>query len=156
MNLNAAHVHLMTNHYAIFAALFGIVLLAAGMIAKQTGLRLAAYAVLVSAGFAVIVTYVSGSLAEEGIGHVAGVLESATDAHEQAGKVTLVLVLLSAIAAAYAAWREVRGDARRLVQIAVLVLAAGAFFAGGYTALLGGYIHHPEIRTGAHPARGTE
>lgn len=148
MILNAAHIHLMLNHYPIFAVFFATLLLIFGMRMKQPALRFAAYILFMSAGVLVIVAYLSGSLAEDQIEHVAGVLEQAVDSHEDAGKVTLAVVLLSALAAAYAAWAETRAKLMRGVQTAVVVLGIIGFAAAGYAALLGGYIHHPEVRPG--------
>ena len=148
MTLNAAHLHLMLNHYSIFASFFATLLLCFGLYLKQPGLRFAAYALLISAVPMVIATYLSGSFAEDEIERVAGVMERAVDSHEDAGKVTLAFMLVAGIAATYAAWSEARGTFRRTVQIVVLVFGAGGFCIAGYTALLGGYIHHPEIRPG--------
>lgn len=148
MTLNAAHIHLMTNHYAIFACFFASAMLLYGMFAGHPALRVASYIMYLSAGVMVVVAYVTGGLAEDATEHVAGILRSAIDPHEEAGKVALALVALAALASLYALLREARGSVSRPVQAAVLALGVAGFLAGGYAALLGGYIHHPEIRAG--------
>lgn len=153
MVLNAAHVHLMVNHYPLYAAFFGVALLVAGMVWSERSLRVVALIVLISAGVLVVVTYVTGSMAEDGLEHVAGVMEGAIDGHEDAAKVTLALMLVTALLAGYALRLELRSRASALLQRAVAVLGLAAFISGGYTALLGGEIHHPEIRA-TQPAGG--
>lgn len=147
MNLGPAHLHLMLNHYAIFAALFGAALLLADVRAHARALRLAAYAIVISGAIMVIPTYITGVLAEDAIEGQAGVTEAYVEPHEDVGRIMLFITLLAGAASLVAVIRD-RPEADRAgaIRAAVIVLAIGAFAAGGYTALLGGEIHHPEIR----------
>ena len=117
---NAPHLHLMLNHYPLFAVFFAVALLIAGIALRARALRLAGYVMLCSAAVLAIVVYATGVASEDAVEHLPGVLERAIELHEDVAKGVLTLLFPLASLAAF-----------------------------GYSAQLGGLIHHPEIRGGA-------
>lgn len=147
MVLNAAHLHLMINHYPIFAAFFALVLLLIGVIRRSRVLRVSAYVALVSAAVVVIAVYLTGSMAEGAVEHVPGVLEQALDIHEDVAKISLLAVLVAGVCAAISWMFDQRSaEAPRLLVLLTMLLTLGSLVSLGYTAEVGGEIHHPEIR----------
>lgn len=145
--MNAAHLHLILNHAPLFATLFGLALLGYGWRFESRSVRFAGYIALgVSAVFSVL-TYVSGSAAEDSIERLAGVARSLIDTHEDAAKVSLALALAAGALAVWGWGVEIRlHKIPGRVVAATLAAALLAMISFGYTAFVGGQIHHPEIR----------
>jgi uncharacterized membrane protein len=145
--LNAPHLHLLLNHFPLFATLFGLASLAYGMARKSAHFRVAGYFLLIAGALATVPVYLSGSQSEDVVENLSGVAKSLIDAHEDAATISLAAVLIAGILAAFS-W-YVDGQKTKLsaaasaITLALALVALGSF---GYTALLGGQIHHPEIR----------
>ncbi len=147
MNLGAPHLHLILNHAPLYFALIGAVLLAIDARYPTRVMRMTAYALLIAGAFAAIATFATGTLAEERLEDLPGAAHAFLEPHEDAGRATLIACLLAGVAALTAALREARGAAPSAVlRTIAIVLAFAAFAIGGYAALLGGEIGHPEIR----------
>jgi hypothetical protein len=151
--LNAPHAHLVLNHAPLFTTLFALALLFYGWRWKSRTARLAAYGMLVIAAAATVPVFLSGSASENVVEKMPGVLKSLIDLHEDAARMSLSLIVATGALAA-GAWvveYRVRAVPRALLAF-TFALAALATASFGYTALLGGQIHHPEIRPAASPA----
>lgn len=152
MILNAPHLHLVLNHAPLFATIFGLGLLAYGLLYKSNHARIAGYAVLILAASGTVPVYLSGTQSEDAIEKLPGVAKELIDAHEDAATVSLILVLAAGVLAAVSWFMEAhKARLSRVATLLTLAIGIVAFAAFGYTALLGGQIHHPELRPGGAP-----
>lgn len=148
--MNAAHFHLIVNHLPLFAALFGGIILAFGLLLKQQALTKAGLALAVLTGIGAFVAVQSGERAEEIAEEVAGVVESTIHEHEEAAEVALFAsVLLGILALAALAVPERHAAVKRAATTGTLVFTLVAFGLIGRAANLGGFIRHTEISEGS-------
>ena len=152
--MDLAHLHLLLNHVPVTAAVFGLVVLAAGILSRSIGVRNVGLGFLVLSAVSAIPVYLTGESAEEVVEGIQGVTEGFIDQHQSAAEVSLGLAIVSGIIA-LAALFPMRGAYARLRGFLVL----GALFASvltcasmAWTANLGGQIRHTEIRAGVQPA----
>ena len=149
--MNLVHLHLALNHSPLYSELFAFALLTIGLLArKQTLVTAGLVMAIIGAGCAFAAVY-TGDGAETIIKKsppIAGVETKLIDAHSQAADyfatasyITAGLAFISLIIG----WLRASGRFRwldGLIALCVLV----SFVAAGRTALLGGRIHHPEVR----------
>lgn len=148
--MNAAHLHLVFNHLPLACALFGLLLLAWGRARRAAGLHEGALVLFVLGGLLTIPTYVSGEPGEEVVEHLPGVSAALIEDHEEAAGIAAVAAGLLAIAALTALLLQMRRrPVAGWVSGAVVALSLLTAAAMGWTAHLGGRIHHPETRAGA-------
>jgi len=144
--MNAAHYHLLLNHLPPLGALFGFLLLSAGVARKSGELVRASFVALVLVGLLALPTYFTGEPAEEVVEHAPGVSESVIEPHEESAEASLstalVLAALSLAGLILYRRREIpRGFALGTLALALVVTGMMA-----WTAHLGGKIRHVEIR----------
>jgi uncharacterized membrane protein len=147
-----AHLHLIVNHLPVLGVPFGAALLGLGLFRGQLALQRAGLGVLVLAGMAAGVAYLTGEPAEHALEALAGMgrpPESLVEAHEEAALVATVMTGLLALVAGFGLWRLQRGSVGRGWRASALTLALATTLALGWVATLGGRISHPEIRPGA-------
>ena len=145
-----AHWHLIVNHLPVLGVPFGAALLGFGVLRGQVALQRAGLGVLVLAGLAAGIAYLTGEPAEhalEALGAL-GRPESLIEAHEEAALAASVITGLLALLAGFDLWRLRRGSAGRAWLAGTLTLALVATLTLGWVATLGGRISHPEIRSG--------
>ncbi len=145
--MNAAHLHLIVNHFPVVGLLFGILLFAAAGVRRSEDLGRAALWTFVLTGVAGIVAYLTGSGAEEAVEGLAGVSERFVERHEEAALLATAAAGVAGLIALTGLIGFRRGSAfPRWFNPAVL---AAALVAGGLMARaanLGGQIRHPEIQ----------
>ncbi len=147
--MNAAHLHLVTNHAPLFGLVAALILLVWGVARGVGELRFAAYVAFILSAVAGGVAYFSGVAAESIVEDLPGMTEATIERHQDVATIALVLVALSGIGAIAAIFAERgREGLRRFVWIGLFVLAIAAGAVVGYTANLGGQIHHTEITGG--------
>ena len=150
--MNAAYLHLAINHFPVVASSLGIILLVLGLVLKRNEWIKASWAVFILAALFAIPTYLSGQKAEELIEEIPGVSGPLIETHEDMAFYALIsletLGLLSLVAWIVA---RKRGLVPTLINLTLVVSIFTATLVG-YTANLGGLIHHPEIRPGFIPA----
>lgn len=152
MNLNAAHLHIMLNHFPIVGVVVGTGLLTLWLLWRKEGVVLAALWTFVGSGIAVIPVYLLGDPAKDVVENMPGISRAAIHRHDDAALWVLISLLLLAAASAWILWRR-RGDQIRrgpmILGVWVLALVASGITA--WAAELGGEIHHPEIKPGWTP-----
>jgi hypothetical protein len=147
--INFAHLHLVLIHFPpVLSAGAAMAATAAFLLRRPSGeLFRLALLLLVAAGVTTPLAYLAGSRAAETIGRVEGIRQEAIAPHQSAATAALIAAVAGAViagaAAVVAAWRD--GGAPTVFQLLVLVAAIVSAVAVGWTALLGGAIHHPEI-----------
>jgi uncharacterized membrane protein len=145
-----AHLHLIVNHLPIVGALFGCIILLAGILFKQPVVKKTAYSLLIFCSLLTLPAFFTGEGAEEMIEHLPGVSENLIHEHEEAAETTLWLSEILGIFAVVALYFEqTRHKLAGIFGILTLVLNLGTFASMSYTGNTGGEIRHPEIRTGS-------
>ena len=144
--MNWAHVHLMLNHLPVLGTIFGLLLLAWGVVRRNEMLQRAALATFVIVALAAIPVFLTGEPSEDVVENLAGTAEQAIEAHEEAATVALIAVsALGAMALAALVLFRKRAVPRPLAGAAlVFALATAGWMA--QTANLGGRIRHAELR----------
>jgi uncharacterized membrane protein len=157
--MNGAQLHLVLNHVPVFAVLFGALLLAWALLRHSRELLRVALALMVGAAVAAAPAYLSGEPAEEQIEHAAGVSKQDVERHEDAAKVSLILIGITGVAALTVLVVQRRRPEPGWIPAAVLALALVAALQVAWTAHLGGGIRHPELSgntTAATPEAGED
>ena len=145
--MEPTHVHLLINHYPIFATFIGFAILLFGLIKNNQTARVIAYVIFVSAAFVSFLAFQSGEGAEDIIEKLLPESEQYLEAHEKAAEIVLWfaigLGLLSAIAI-YTTIKQKLIEKKIGLTILVASVISIAFFA--YVGSLGGKIVHAELR----------
>lgn len=148
--MNPAHLHLVLNHVPVIGTIFTMFLLLVGILKKSDDVKKAAMLVLILTSLITIPVYVSGDGAEEMIeGNYQDVDEQYIGEHEDfalysfiamdiAGAIAILSMFL------YKKPKELTNSFAMIMLVIVLIVNVMM----GYTANLGGKIHHPEIRNG--------
>jgi hypothetical protein len=147
-----AHWHLVVNHLPVLGVPFGAALLGLGLFRGQVALQRAGLSVLVLAGLAAGIAYLTGEPAEhalEAMGSMGTRPEALIEAHEEAALVAAAVTGVGALVAGMGLWRLWRGAGGRGWMAGALTVALVATLALGWVATLGGRISHPEIRPAA-------
>ncbi|MFB6099389.1 MAG: hypothetical protein ABEK84_09820 [Salinibacter sp.] len=145
--MTAAHWHLVLNHIPLLGILFGAGLLTYGLLRGQEAVQRASLGLLALAGLSIIAVYLTGEPAEEVVEGVAGVSHDAIEAHEEFGWYALLIGIATGVAALGAlVYGYLRQRLVRWLTVGTLLLSFVSVGIIGYTANLGGKIHHPELR----------
>ena len=143
------HFHLMTNHLPVIGAIFGLVILAWGMVRGSDDVKRIGLAVLIFTALIAIPVYLTGEPAEETVESLPGVVHDIIEEHEEFAIYALISAIVTGIASLAALVFIGPGRdsyAKRYSLIAALVLAGVTAAAMGWTANLGGVIRHTENR----------
>jgi uncharacterized membrane protein len=139
----------MLNHFPVLGTLFGLVLLAWGIVRRNDSLQRAALLTFTVVALIAIPVYLTGEPAEEAVEHLAGTAESAIKPHEDAALISFIAMeLLGALALGTLLLSRTRFNPALVVRsaLAVAVVTGGLM---AWTANLGGRIRHGEVGAGA-------
>lgn len=154
--MNWPHIHLMLNHVPVLGTVFGLALLAWGLLRRNSALERAALVTFVLLALAAIPVYLTGGAAEESVEHVAGMTEGAMEAHEEAALLALIGIELLGVVA-LGALLLARTRFAALLTRSVLAVALTTTGLMAWTANLGGRIRHSELQaSGSHGAPAHE
>jgi uncharacterized membrane protein len=143
--MNWAHLHLLSNHVPVLGTLFGLLLLAWGLVRRNESIQRAALATFFVAALVAVPVFFTGEPAEDAVEHLAGTAEQAIETHEAAALLALISIeLLGVIAVLGVVLR--RANLSRLVTRAALVMSVVTAGLMARTANLGGKIRHAELR----------
>jgi hypothetical protein len=139
------HLHLAINHSPLYAETFAFFLLLIGTIRRNRTLVTAGLVTAIVAVLCAFAANWTGNGAAEVLKNanppIAGVDLQAIGLHDQAATFVLVSASITGAAALLALWWR-----RRWLEIVILVLALWSITVAVRVALLGGRIHHPEVR----------
>ena len=151
MDFSAVHVHLAINHSPLYGELFALCLVLFGLIKKRREFVTAGFVVCIIAALCGIAADLTGDGAAEFVSHakppVGGVDTTLIKEHDLAASFFVggsCITAFVAIIALFIGHR--RGSRPRWLEIVIAVLIAWSLSIAGRTALLGGRIHHPEVR----------
>lgn len=147
--MNWAHVHLIINHIPVIGIGLLILLFIVAMVRKNKGLITVALAFIILISLATIPVYLTGEPAEEVVEDMPGISKELIEEHEEQAEIAFILVevagglaLITLIARRYS---DKLGHRLVILTLLVLIVSGGLI---GWTANLGGKIHHEEIRSG--------
>jgi uncharacterized membrane protein len=149
LNINAAQIHLLLNHFPVLLPVVGAFLLLVGILFKLDWLKETAAWVFVLAALFAIPTFLSGEPAEEIVEKIQGVSRELIHEHEEMAEAALVAVealgLSSLILVLGARFKKSFAalPALWLMLLGLSIVTCGLM---GWTAHLGGVIRHEEIR----------
>lgn len=147
--MNAAHLHLVLNHFPIILPIIGFLLMLAGFIFKSEVLKKAAFGLFILGALFTLPAFGTGEDAEEVIENLPGIEESYIETHEEAAEtfafLSYGLGILSLIGF-WANWKE--KSFVNILTLFVLLFAVVVLFFGIQVGTTGGEIRHPEIREG--------
>jgi uncharacterized membrane protein len=147
--MNAAHAHLVLNHFPAIGLLIGLVILVVAQLRQNRDLGRAGMVTLVAIAVITIPVYLTGEPAEEIVEDMPGVSEEIVEEHEEAALIGIVLTeIVGLIAlAGLVAYRPPRTQPNWFLP-ALLLLCLIAVAWVGWTSSLGGQISHQEARPG--------
>jgi uncharacterized membrane protein len=147
--MNGAQIHLAFNHLPIFGVLFGSLFLVVAVVRNSVQLKQAGLWLCLAAAVGAVPAYLAGEPAEDVVLNVAGIEEERIEAHEEMALIALIgtgILGAASLAGLYLSRKS--GAPPDMLVIGCLVLSLVALVILGWTAHLGGQIHHPEIRPG--------
>lgn len=146
--MDAAHLHLILNHFPIAGMVFSVPILLIAWWRRNELLARTAFIAILLTGLVTIPTYLTGEPAEEMIEHLPGISERIIEIHEEAAERAIWSVGAAAIIAVVSLFLSIRRKATpRWAYPAVLVVILISVGAIGWTNNLGGQVRHPEIRS---------
>ena len=148
--MNAMHIHLAINHSPLYATMFAFFFVLIGMIVRNRTIVTAGLIIAIISALCGVAAYLSGDQAADLIDHsapIAGVDKTMIHEHDLAA--TFVLIS-SGVAAAFAIVMLIvgrrRGQRPRWMEVVMVIVLLWSLSVVARTALLGGRIHHPEVR----------
>ena len=144
----ATHLHLLINHFPLFAGAIAMVVLAWALVARSRDLTRAGLILTLVCGIGGFVAKQSGEGAEHQVEDLPWFNKDLFEEHEEAADWAWVTLAVAGVAAAVTLFR-MRGDKPARLETGItLVLLTVGFAATAKTALLGGKIRHEEVRPG--------
>lgn len=146
--MNAVQFHLLLNHVPVIGAVLGVLLLGYGVFRGSSELMRASLGLIVVAAVVGFVVFLTGEPAEALATELAGVPLAAIERHEDAARVSVLMLGgagLLALIGLLVFRRATAGVPLWFAAVAFLVALVPAA-AMGYTANLGGQIRHTELR----------
>lgn len=155
--MDSAHLHLMLNHFPLFALVIGVPIVLYGTIRNSQAMVNTGLIIFFTAAVVAVPTYLTGEPAEDIVENLPGVSEAFIETHEDAAKIALGFAVVTGIAAAAGlAIGFFKPAIQRYAATPALLLAVVTLGLMGWTANLGGQIRHTEIRAGDAAATQSE
>lgn len=139
------YAHLLINHFPVVLSVCALGATILAVLLGRRGLWQAAMGALTVAGVMVYPVHLSGEKADHALRNPWFIRSGAIEAHDDAARVAMIVILLVGAFAAYSWWRSVRQPAEVFpvwMRTGVFVGALAAVSAVTYTAYLGGKIIH--------------
>ena len=144
------HLHLAINHSPLYATMFAFFFVLIGMIIRNRTIVTAGLVISIVAALCGGAAYLTGDQAADLVDHsppIAGVDKTMIKEHDQAATfVVLSTCITAAFAIATLFVGRKRGANPRWMEVVTAVLLLWSLSVVIRVALLGGRIHHPEVR----------
>ena len=148
--MNYMHAHLAINHSPLYATLFAFFFLLVGMMIRNRSIATAGLLLTIVAALCGIAAYFTGDQAADIIKNgppIAGVDTTLIGEHDQAATFVVISTCVTAgLAIIVLIVGRKRGQRPRWMEVVMLVFMLWSISVVARTALLGGRIHHPEVR----------
>lgn len=150
--MNAAHMHLVLNHFPIVGVVFAIPLLVLGWLLRREDFSRAGLLLVVLAGILTIPAFFTGKSAEDVVERLPKVSAAVIERHEEAAELALGLMGATAILGAIGLVAGfLKKNLLRVFVPLTLLLCLVSTVALGWTNNLGGQIQHSEIISNGTP-----
>ena len=139
------YAHLLINHFPVVLSVCALGATFLAVLLRHRGLWQAAMGALTVAGLMVYPVHLSGDMADHALHDPWYIRQGAIEAHDDAARIAMIVILIVGIFAAYSWWRSIKRPVEPLpawMRAGVLVGALGAVVTVTYTAYLGGKIIH--------------
>jgi uncharacterized membrane protein len=149
--MNWAQAHLLLNHLPVLGLVYSLLIFGGSFFWYRRELRRAGLILFVITALGTIPVYMTGEPAEHLVRDMPQVDRDAIETHQDWATASLIAIEVLgvvALASLYLSWKSTLPEL--LVQ-ACLLLALISFGIVGWTAHLGGQVHHPEVRSGFVP-----
>ena len=149
--MNAAHLHLMSNHFPIVGLGFAILLNILAIIRKSEELKKLSCWFYILIGLLAILPILTGDGAGEILETYPGINKDVIENHESWAYLFFYGLMLNGVLAIAALWfsRKKPGLMKKL-SVAMLILALVLLFFAYQTGVTAGKIRHPEIENGIY------
>lgn len=148
--MNAAHLHLITNHIPVIGIPLAVLVLIWGLVRKEEAVERVGLVLLVLIAVGTIPAYLSGDPAHEMVERAPGVRHALIHEHEEAADFGFFFAeALGVGALAVLALRKKFPKIAHRTSVVTAVVGVFTFVVMARVALLGGDIRHVEIRTDA-------
>ncbi len=151
--MNAAHLHLVLNHFPVIGTMISIFVLLIGFLKRSDDIKKASALILILTALITIPVYLTGDKAQAKIeGNYEDVDEEFIEGHEEFALYSFIAMdIIGAVAlGALIFFRKPKTLPNSLaVLLLIMLLIVNGMM--GWTANLGGKIHHPEIREDSMP-----
>jgi uncharacterized membrane protein len=148
--MNWAYFHLVINHFPIIGVIIGSMLLVAGMVFKNQGVKISGLGTIVFAAIMAVVAYLTGDPAEEAVKGLTDVAKSLVSRHEDFATIGMYILIPAGLMAAmtlYSTWKKEKSVHFLIILTLILsLISSGAMVFVGRT---GGQIRHSEFRNDA-------
>jgi len=138
------------NHFPIVGAIIGSMLIIAGLVLKNEGVKLSGLGIIVFSALMAVIAYLTGDSAEDAVQNAPGIAESLINRHEDIATISMYLMVPAGLMAAmtlYSIWKKERSVFLLLIITLVFsIISSASMIFTGHT---GGQIRHTEFRTGA-------
>ncbi len=143
--MNAAHFHLLVNHFPIFMTVVSVLILSWGMFVKSEAVKKVALVGFIIAGLSVLAVVESGESAEDIVEEIAAVTHDSIEEHEEAADLSKWLTLILGIGGV-AGLIMVNKHTKRVQTVLWSLLVFGIITVASlaYTGYIGGQIRHAE------------
>lgn len=146
--INAAHLHLVLNHFPVIGSAIPIFVLLIGILKKSDDVKKVSVLILILTALVTIPVYLSGEKAQAKVeGNYEDVDEEFIDAHEDFALYSFIAMDIAGAIALISMFLfkkpKTMPNSFAFFLLALLLIVNGMM---AYTANLGGKIHHPEIR----------
>ncbi len=148
--MNWAYLHVIINHFPIVGVIIGTLILIAGMVFKNEGIKISGLGTIVFAALMAVVVDLTGDPAREAVRGTPDFVLSLINRHENIAVVALFIIIPAGLLAAvtlFSIWKKVH--AIKFLLIMTLIISLISCAAMGYVGRTGGQIRHLEFRNDA-------
>ncbi|MBK8444187.1 MAG: hypothetical protein IPL35_12555 [Sphingobacteriales bacterium] len=150
--MNAAHYHLIFNHFPIFFHLIGFLVLIGGISTASAIIKRTAYCLFIAGTLFTFAANASGERAEHWLDDQGRIEEKYVEEHEEAAEAFMLSSIGLGLLAAVALWANYkRRSFANTLSIVTVLYAAIVLFLAQRVGNSGGEIMHPEIRENYTP-----
>jgi uncharacterized membrane protein len=139
------YAHLLLNHFPVVLSVCALGAAVLALLSNRRGLWQAAMGSLTLAGLFVYPVHFSGGKAGDALGNPWYIRPGALEAHDDAARIALIVILIAGAFAAYSWWRTLKQPSELIpawIRSGVFVGALAAVATVTYAAYLGGKIIH--------------
>jgi uncharacterized membrane protein len=148
--MNWAYLHIIINHFPIVGVIIGTLILIAGMVFKNEGIKISGLGTIVFSALMAVVVDLTGDPAREAVRGTPDFVLSLINRHENIAVVALFIIIPAGLLAAvtlFSIWKKVH--AVKFLMIMTLIISLISCIAMGYVGRTGGQIRHLEFRNDA-------